>query len=265
MTERNGTIRTADDTDIYYEIHGGGPPMVMIAGLGDDHMSWAPQVKFFSNYFSVIAFDNRGIGKSSTPKGPYSVRQMAEDTHHLATSLDLSPVIAMGSSMGGAISQEWAIKYPDDIDQLILTNTWAKRDAFTDALFDHWISLANTGGGKHIVESLLVFCYSPAFLNSNPQVAADFLSFDPPRLDGFAAAAQACHDHHSIDRVQNIRHRTLVIAGEQDILTRAEFSQHLADAMPNAEYTSFPTGHMVFWEMPDGFNERVAQFLKLSN
>lgn len=265
MKERNGTIRTAGDTEIYYEIHGAGPPLVMVAGLGDDHLSWEPQVQFFRNDFSVVIFDNRGIGNSSTPKGPYSARQMAEDAHQLVTALNLAPVIAMGSSMGGAISQEWALQYPGDIDRLILTNTWAERDAFLTALFEHWISLANAGGGKHILESLLVFCYSPAFLNAHPEVTADFLSLDPPRLDGFAAAAQACRDHHSIDRVHHIRQPTLVIAGEQDILTRAELSRRLAVALPNAEYASLPTGHMVFWEMPGVFNEKVAHFLNLSS
>jgi pimeloyl-ACP methyl ester carboxylesterase len=78
---------------------------------------------------------------------------MVDDAHDLAQALELGPVVAVGSSMGGAICQRWALRHPEDIGRLVLTITWAERDAFTNALFDHWISLAKAGG-EHIIESL---------------------------------------------------------------------------------------------------------------
>jgi 3-oxoadipate enol-lactonase len=236
--------------------------MVLVAGLGDDHTSWDAQAHVFSAAHTVVAFDNRGIGLSATPPGPYTITQMADDAHDLARALKLGPVVAVGSSMGGAICQRWALRHPEDIAKLVLTNTWAERDAFTEALFEHWISLAKSGGGKHILESLLVFCFSPDHLNRSPETVREFLALPPPELQGFMAAAAACQGHHALDELGRIRHPTLVIAGEHDILTRPALSRRLAERLPHARLESLPTGHMVFWEMPDAFNALVRAFIQ---
>jgi 3-oxoadipate enol-lactonase len=261
MRETTGTITTTAGVDIYYRMTGDGPPMVLVAGLGDDHASWAAQTEAFSTDHTVVAFDNRGIGRSSTPPGPYTIEQMADDAHELARALDLDPVVAAGSSMGGAICQRWALRHPDDIDRLVLTNTWAERDPFVGALVDHWISLARAGGGRHIIESLLVFCFCPDFMARNPETVQEFLAFPPPQLEGFMAAAAACRAHHTLEELSQIHHPALVIAGEHDILTRPQLSRHLADCLSDARLASLPTGHMVFWEMPEAFNALVRGFV----
>ena len=88
---------TSAGVEIAYETHGKGPPMVLVAGLGDDRSSWAAQIEEFARDHRVVVFDNRGIGRSATPPGPDSVEQMADDTHDLARQLELGPVTAMGS------------------------------------------------------------------------------------------------------------------------------------------------------------------------
>jgi pimeloyl-ACP methyl ester carboxylesterase len=163
--------------------------------------------------------------------------------------------------MGGAICQQWALRHPDDIQRLVITNSWAERDVFTTALFDHWIALAERGQSQHIVESLLLFCFSPGYLTRKPEAVKAFLEMPAPPLEGFAAAAAACRGHHTLDRAHEIRHQALVVAGEFDILTRPELSQRLAQRMTSARYVSLPTGHMVFWEMPDAFHRAVREFL----
>lgn len=258
----SGTIRTSAGVDIVYESHGAGPPMVFVAGLGDDRTSWAAQVAAFARDHRVVAFDNRGVGQSATPPGPYSIEQMADDAHDVARKLGLGPVTAVGSSMGGAICQQWALRHPDDIAQLVITNSWAERDVFTTALFDHWMAMAERGQAQHIVESLLLFCFCPDYLTRKPETVKTFLETPAPRLDGFLAAAAACRGHQTLDRAHEIRHPALVIAGEFDILTRPELSKRLAQRMKQARYASLPTGHMVFWEMPDEFNKLVREFVK---
>jgi 3-oxoadipate enol-lactonase len=254
-------MRTHAGVEIAYETHGAGPPMVLVAGLGDDRSSWAAQIEEFARDHRVVVFDNRGIGRSATPPGPYSIEQMADDVHEVARHLELDPVTAMGSSMGGAICQQWALRYPDDIRRLVITNSWAERDVFITALLDHWIAMAERGQSRHIVESLLLFCFSPDYLARAPETVKAFLETPAPRLDGFAAAAAACRGHHTLDRAPEIRHPVLVVAGEFDILTRPELSKRLAQRMTAARYASLPTGHMVFWEMPDAFHRLVREFL----
>jgi pimeloyl-ACP methyl ester carboxylesterase len=257
----SGTIRTKAGVEIAYEAQGAGPPLVLVAGLGDDRTSWAAQIADLARDHRVVAFDNRGVGRSAAPPGPYSIEQMADDAHDIARQLGLGPVTAVGSSMGGAICQQWALRHPDDIQRLVITNSWAERDVFTSALFDHWIAMAERGLSRHIVESLLLFCHCPDYLVRKPGTVKAFLETPAPRLDGFAAAAAACRGHHTLDRAHEIRHPALVLAGEFDILTRPELSKRLAQRMKAARYAALPTGHMVFWEMPDEFNRLVREFL----
>ena len=91
------------------------PPVVLIAGLGDDHASWEPVLPYLSPARRCVTFDNRGIGLSPITPGPYRIADLAEDAHALHQALGLAPCVAIGSSMGGAICQEWALNYPADV------------------------------------------------------------------------------------------------------------------------------------------------------
>jgi pimeloyl-ACP methyl ester carboxylesterase len=259
--KRSGRFTTSGGAELAWEMQGAGKPIVFVAGLGDDRTSWAAQIPEFVRDRLVLAFDNRGIGESSAPKGPYTTEQMADDAHELVRHLDLPPVVAVGSSMGGAICQQWALRHPADIDRLVITNSWAEQDPFFAALIGHWVSMAEMNQPRHLVESLLLFCHSPEYLIRRPETVATFLATPAPRLQGIVDAGHACIAHHTLERLHEIERPALVIAGEHDILTRPELSKRLAARMKNARYVSLPTSHMVFWEMPDEFNALVREFL----
>jgi 3-oxoadipate enol-lactonase len=106
------------------------PPAVLIAGLGDDHASWEPVLPYLTPEYRCVTFDNRGIGLSPITPGPYRISELAADAHAIHRALGLGPCIAIGSSMGGAIGQEWAIRHPGDVSGLVLSNTWGRSDAF---------------------------------------------------------------------------------------------------------------------------------------
>jgi 3-oxoadipate enol-lactonase len=235
--------------------------MVFVAGLGDDRRSWANQVAHFASDHTVITIDNRGCGESDVPLGPYSIARLAADAHSVAAALGLTGITAVGSSMGGAICQRWALDYPTDLARLVITNSWGERDTFTDALFEHWISLADSGSTAHVMQSLLLFCYSPEYLAHHPETVAAFLASPPPNLLGFVAAAHACRNHDTSGLAGQIHQPTLVIAGTFDILTRPILSERLTARMPTATLRKLPTGHMVFWEMSDEFNALVREFM----
>jgi pimeloyl-ACP methyl ester carboxylesterase len=256
-----GSVICDDGVRLVYEIDGEGPAMVFVAGLGDDRRSWANQVAHFSTDHTVITFDNRGCGESDVPAGPYSIARLAADAHSVVAALGLTRITAVGSSMGGAICQRWALDHATDIARLVITNSWGERDTFTDALFEHWISLAGSGSVAHILQSLLLFCYSPEYLTRHPETVAAFLASPPPNLSGFVAAAHACRCHDTSAAAGRINAPTLVIAGMFDILTRPALSERLAARFPKAALRSLPTGHMVFWEMPDEFNALVRGFM----
>ena len=102
-----------------------GPALVFVAGLGDDHTSWSDVVGEFHEY-RCVTFDNRGIGGSVTSAGPYTIAQLAEDARAVCDELQLAAPTVIGSSMGGAICQEWMLAYPESVHSAVLTNTWAQ-------------------------------------------------------------------------------------------------------------------------------------------
>ena len=261
LTNGVGSVICDDGVRLVYEVGGEGPVLVFIAGLGDDRRSWANQVAHFSTDHTVITIDNRGCGESDVPLGPYSIARLAADAHSVVTALGLKGITAVGSSMGGAICQRWALDHPEDLARLVITNSWGERDTFTDALFEHWISLAGSGSVAHVLQSLLLFCYSPEYLTRHPETVAAFLASPPPNLPGFVAAAHACLNHDTSTVAGQIRQSTLVIAGTLDILTRPLLSERLAARLPNATLRTLATAHMVFWEMPDEFNALVRAFV----
>jgi 3-oxoadipate enol-lactonase len=240
---------------------GHGVPLVFVAGLGDDHSSWADPVDVLSESFRCITFDNRGIGRSVVTPGPYTTQSMAADAEAVAVALGLGTVDAIGSSMGGAICQEWALAHPKRIRRLVLSNSWAEQDPWFSALIGHWVDLAGRGSGHDVLYQLALFCFSPAYLRQHPDTIGEFLADEMPDLVGFRGAGEACQGHDAITRVGAISQPTLVIGATADILTRPELSRNLAAALPSARLVWLDTGHMIFWEQPREWADAVSGFV----
>jgi len=239
-------------------------PVVLIAGLGDDHASWEPILPYLTSQYRCVTFDNRGIGLSPITPGPYTIADLAADVHALHQALKLEPCVAIGSSMGGAIGQEWTIRHPGEVSRLVISNSWGRTDAFLRVLFEHWSSLAREGQAGPLMDSLLLFSHSAGYLAEKPETVAAFRSTPPPDLDGFAAAALACHGHDALPGLRGVRQPTLVLAGRHDILTRPALSGEIATAMPAAELQLLDAGHMTFWEAPEAWGRTVSDWLSTS-
>ncbi len=236
-------------------------PLMFVAGLGDDHSSWAAPVDVLSQSFRCITFDNRGIGRSVVTPGPYSTRRLAEDAEAVAVALGLDAVDAIGSSMGGAICQEWALAHPGRVRRLVLSNTWAEQDPWFSALIGHWIDLAGRGSGHDVLYQLALFCFSPTYLREHPDTIQEFLAEGMPDPVGFRGAGEACQGHDAIGRIGAITQPTLVIGANADILTRPELSRNLAAALPSASLVWLEAGHMIFWERPQEWADAVGAFV----
>lgn len=113
------------DIAVYYEIHGEGPPLVLIGGLGVDLTVFAPLADLLARTFRVLTFDNRGAGRTDKPDIPYSIPMMADDTVGLMDALGLSRAHVVGLSTGGRIAIEIAAEYPSRVDRLVLLSTAA--------------------------------------------------------------------------------------------------------------------------------------------
>ncbi len=109
--------------ELYYEIHGTGQPLVLISGLGYPLWQWHKMVPFLAEHFQVITFDNRGVGQSDKPAGPYTAQMLAADTAGLLDALGIEKAIIAGHSMGGFIAQAMALDFPQKVAKLILCST----------------------------------------------------------------------------------------------------------------------------------------------
>jgi 3-oxoadipate enol-lactonase len=260
-TITTGHYVTNDGAWLYYEMRGAGPPVVLVAELGDDVASWEPIERLADSHL-MVTFDNRGVGRSSIPPGPYSIEQMADDASALVRRLGLRPVAAVGYSMGGAICQRWALRHPRDVACLVLTNTWADPDPDLDVLFALWSAIARTGDGRRLLDAVGASCFSSGWLASlDDETLAELKATEPPPLDGFVPAAAACRAHDALGELAAIAQPALVIAGEQDEVTPPALAWRLAERLPNAELRTLDTGHASYWERPDEWLELVRDFL----
>jgi pimeloyl-ACP methyl ester carboxylesterase len=101
-----------DGCAISYRLVGQGRPLLLVMGLGADVSAWQDHVSVYSERFRCILVDNRGIGRSGKPTGPYSTMQMADDCARVVDAVASTPVAVVGISMGGAIAQELALRHP---------------------------------------------------------------------------------------------------------------------------------------------------------
>jgi len=265
--------------ELYYEAHGSGDPLLLIMGLAGDSIAWMFQRDVFAAHYRTIVFDNRGVGRSSKPAGPYSIAQMADDTVGVLDAAGVERAHVVGVSMGGMIAQELALRHPTRVRSLVLGCTYARPDTGVTATFEE--SLAFFGGRRGddgtiqvdlaaldpmaFIQRLLPLTFTPHFIMTElpklMQVFSGALAhgFSMDAIMGQVAATQA---HDTFERLGAIRVPTLVVTGDRDRLIPPTNSDLLAARIPGATLTKIPGGsHGFNFETPDVFNREVLNFL----
>ncbi|MCI0547321.1 MAG: alpha/beta hydrolase [Candidatus Rokubacteria bacterium] len=252
---------------IHYQEAGAGEPLVLIMGWGGDHTAWAFQVPAFAAAYRVIALDNRGVGQSDVPPGPWSIADMAEDTRGLLDALGIERAHVAGASMGGMIAQELALTHPDRVRTLQLHCTLARSDAYQRLIVETLIRVRAHGDPKEYTRAVLPWLLARKTVVERPELV-EFLiarAVDhpyPTSLDGLVRQAEAIGDHATLPRLAGIRVPTLVTVGSEDILVPPLFSRELHAAIAGAELAVIPdAGHLHFLEQPEAFNQVALDFL----
>ncbi len=260
-------VVSAADVDITYRVAGSGTEtLVLVNGVGDDLEAWAPQLgDFLDAGLRVVTFDNRGVGGSSQPSGPYTSGEMADDAKSVVDAVGGGPVHLVGVSMGGVIAQEYALAYPEDLRSVVLANTYAVADAFTAAAFNSWAMVAESAGMEVMMRQMAPWIFSPQLYEREPERVAELVeaaeaTTQPPA--SFVAQIAALVDHDCSDRLADIRVPALVIAASSDILIRPTLSHQLFEGLPEASWSLVPGGHAAFWENPQPWNRAVIDFVR---
>ena len=268
-----------DSIELYYEEHGSGDPLLLIMGLAADSVAWMFQIPDFAKHYRTIVFDNRGVGRSDKPQGPYSIHQMANDTAGLLDALGIERAHVVGVSMGGMIAQELALNHPRRVRGLVLACTYPEPDA--DVERQREFSLKQFGGSVSTTGEMQVDVSAINPLNFFQHLLPtvfnqEFIDRELPKLIqifggalqyGFSLEAimgqvAAVMSHKATDRLHHIESPTLVITGDADRLISPANSDILARHIPGAKLVKIPGGsHGFNFETPDLFNREVLSFL----
>jgi pimeloyl-ACP methyl ester carboxylesterase len=212
-----------------------------------------------TDQYRVIRFDNRGVGKSDTPKDPYSIAQMAADAFAVMDAAGVERAHVYGASMGGGIVQEMALQHPERVASLVLGCTAAPD---------------RPAGAASFVSKILRFIPPRILLKlgGNRGYGADvpkeaieadkaILLASNVRARGLIGQSQAIGAYSSKDRVHAISCPTLVIHGDQDKTVPVERGVELASLIPGARLEIIPgAGHNFITSLDSPANRLVKEF-----
>jgi 3-oxoadipate enol-lactonase len=242
---------------LYWEdTGGGGPPVLLIMGLGMNATGWWRTVPVLVDAgLRVIAFDNRGVGRSERVPGPYTVAEMADDAVLVLDEAGVRSAHVYGISLGGMIAQEVALRHPARIRALVLGATTAGGDAHVPAAPEivAFLQLRAQMTAEHAVWASVPINYAPRTRRERGnRIAADIsqrLRF-PVESEYYSAQLAAANGHDA--RVEDIRAPTLVVHGSEDVLIPPVNGERLAASIPGAELSMWPgAAHLYFTDEPE--------------
>ena len=254
---------------MYYEEHGAGEPVILIMGITARGAVWEKHLAIWQTRFRCITADNRGVGLTDKPQGPYSSAMMADDYAGLMEALDIRQARVVGCSMGSIIAQQLALRHPGRVRSMVLMCPWARCDRYTREVFQHLAGSKARLRPEEFVRyvQLLIFAkqswdddaFYEEMLAARQQAALDPV---PQPLHGLEAQAAACIEHNVLEELSRIQCPCLVLDGRQDAFTPLWMSQEVAQRIPQCELHLYDhAGHAFHWERLEDFSARVLDWL----
>lgn len=261
------TVEVADGTRISYALAGrrDGEPLLMVHGLGADTRGWIMQKRALGNRFRLVMVDNRGVGRSGRPDGPYDLEVMANDAIAALDHAGYGSAHVIGASMGGIISQVIGVRHPERVRSLTLACTACRHFSWRKELLGQWADQAQAFGMREFVRRNLKWMVGPRSLQRTWPAMAVLgpLAFNVP-VASFVAQIQAILAIEDTLRAElaEVTAPTLVLCGSQDVLTTQGDSEEIASLIPGAELAVVRGGaHLFMVEQAGAFNRTVGDFL----
>jgi pimeloyl-ACP methyl ester carboxylesterase len=259
-----GHIR-AGELDIWTEQVGEGPEVLLIGGAGDTVESWQFQLDGLADRYRLIAFDNRGAGRTPMPEDPVSAEVMADDAAGVLQALDVRSAHVAGFSGGSIVSQELALRHPELVRSLVLQSTWPVMDPYFRSwlLFVRWL-VEVAPSERAFLEGFYLDIYTARAHNDGTvdQFIEEVLAFPHKQsTEDLQRYLDAFVDHDTTDRLPEIAAPTLVLAGGRDTTARPSLCRAVAELIPGAQFEVMEEeAHQPFQEVPDEWNARVDAF-----
>lgn len=251
---------------LFYRVCGQGEPVVLLHGNFHDHHIWSKQFAGLADHCQVIAYDQRGYGRSSTPQAAYSA---VDDLATLLGHLKLEQVTLIGSSSGGALALDYALAYPDSVKRLILAAPSVSGRTYPLRML--WKGMANyrrrqTKGAEEAIEALIADPYwhyvFPAADKLEARTAVLANMHKPDNFCRIPAKLTAPAKPGAWNRLQQLALPVSVVIGDRDHPYNRQTAEELVKRLPHARSTVFRNcGHLPFVEEPAAFNRLVLEEL----
>jgi len=257
-----------DGTRIHYEVTGitKRAPVLLVQGLGGEKNSWNLQRAALALRHRTIAFDNRGAGRSDKPDGKYNLEEMADDAIAVLDAAGIENAHVVGLSMGGAISQIIALKHPNRVRSLTLVATACRNHAWREELLQSWATTAENEGMTAVGKEAARWMIGPrSFRRVLPALGwmGPLQLFNPPNAFVSQVKAILSTDDGALNtELANISCPTMVVVGNQDVLTPRGDAEEIASLIPTAELVVISGGaHGLHIEHASTFNRILLEFL----
>ena len=260
-------VRASDGVRLHYRETGrrSGPPVLMIQGLGADKNGWNLQRLALAPWYHTIAFDNRGAGRSDKPYGDYSLEQMADDAVAVLDDAGVESAHIVGASMGGVISQILALRHPERVESLTLACTACRHHPWRRELLASWAETAQQVSIGAMTAQAARWVIGPrSFRRLTPAIGwmGPLALSRPPHAFAGQVASILAIDDGLADQLVTIDVPTLVMVGNQDILTPRGDSEEIAEQIPTAELVVISgAAHGFMIEHATTFNRLLLDFL----
>jgi 3-oxoadipate enol-lactonase len=245
---------------------GRGDAVVLIHGLAGDHSAWRTQIDLLRHNYRVIAFDNRGAGRSTQVDEPVSTQDLARDTLMLMDELGVAQAHVVGRSMGGAVAQHMALLAPKRVRSMVLCASFAKLDPLGQRVLLNMREALEWRGSwsdhaRHSVQNFV----SAAFFNERPQqvAAIEALIGGETRLPAcYCRQNEACQMHDTMADLHRIKQDVLVMGGDADPICSPTATRWLSEGLPHATLELFSdASHFFLMEQPEKFNRLLLEWL----
>lgn len=255
-----------NEINIYYELHGHGEPLVLIAGYSCDHTFWTAMLDKLAKHFQVLIFDNRGIGRTKDNGETFTIRNMAEDVVALIHHLKIEQPHIVGHSMGGAVAQIIARKFSKQINKLVILNSMPKVNLASLMLLEAILNLCKENiPFERIIDVSLPWFYSSHFFAIPKNVTAlKKIILTNPYPQSIADLERQYHAIKKFDSTEwlpEIKTPTHVVISENDLVTLPLEGKILQQKISGATLTTISGGHSSPVENPRQVNQEILKFL----
>jgi 3-oxoadipate enol-lactonase len=259
------TIEIATGPTLNYVRRGSGEPMLLIQGMSGNHLSWGePFLTELERDFDLVAYDHRGVGKSSRVTDPFSIADLADDAAAVLGALGWDSAHVVGISMGGMVAQELALRHPQRVRTLTLGCTYCggEGSALTsNEVFAKLSEAMMSGDRDRAIATSFEVNISPGY-GADQSAYGTFYEMAtalPTPVPVIMLQAQAVQSHDTLSRLGEIQVPTLVIHGTVDEMLPYSNAVLIAARIPGAWLVTLEdVGHMFWWEQP----ERSAQAIR---